>query len=178
MAQALALVPQRVLGARLEPVRVLDERTELGQPRLGRAASRAPRRGAARAAWSSRHATRARRAASLLVAEVGVEHLELIGGPCEPALLELPRHRDQSLADARDILPGRRRPTRGPRTAVGEDPSREDDAVLVVGPELRERLEPVLVEQAFGQVELRLDVGLFGAGAEVGRIPFRAERHT
>ena len=36
-------------------------------------------------------------ARELLLAGVGVEHVELVGGSREPALLELARHRDQSL---------------------------------------------------------------------------------
>ena len=76
-----------------------------------------------RAAWSSRHAARAAaRRASCSSPQNAVEHLELVGRPREPALLELARHRDHALDGGRDVLPrSRASPRVGARAAVGED---------------------------------------------------------
>ena len=109
-----------------------------------------------RAASSSRQAARAARAAlQLLVAAEPVEHLELVRRPCEPPLLELPRHRDDAFDRSGHVLARRGpAPRVGARPAVAEDPARDDQHVLVLGPELGQLLELV------GQVELGLDVRL------------------
>ena len=107
------------------------------------------------------------------------EDVELVGGPRQPALLELPGHGNQPLAESGDVLPRRRAAPRvGARPAVREDAAREHEALLALGPELRERLEPLLVENALGQVELGLDVRLLPAGAHVAGLPLRAEEQA
>ena len=77
----------------------------------------------------------------LLRADEGVQHVELVGGPREPPLLELARHRDQPLRRGGEILARDRAPPRvRPRAAVGEHAAREDEARLVLRPQLGERL--------------------------------------
>ena len=74
-------------------------------------------------------------AGELLVAAEPVEHLELIGRPREPALLELARHRDHALDCGGDVLAGgRASPGVGARAAVGEDAAGDDERVLVIRP--------------------------------------------
>ena len=112
----------------------------------------------------------------LLVADEGVEHVELVGGPGEPPLLELARHRDQPLRRGREILArDRPSPRVRPRAAVGEDAPGEDEARLVLRPQLGERLELAVVEEPVGHVELGLDVRLLRRRADGGRIALDAE---
>jgi hypothetical protein len=120
--------------------------------------------------------SRLRAAPQLLVAEEGIEHSELVRGTSEAALLELPRHRDQPLADDGQILPGRGPPPRiRARTPVREDAARQHEAVLVLGPQLGQGRELLLVEQTGGQIELGLDVRLVALGADVGDIALGSE---
>src|SRR5919198_1371700 len=78
-----------------------------------------------------------------------------------PALLELAGHRDQALADGGEIFArGTTAPRVRPRPAVGEHTAGEHQAVLTRRLQLRQRGELLLVEQALGQIELRLDVRL------------------
>ena len=157
-------------------------------PRRARAARRAAparrrRRGSSsswrrRAAASSRQACpRGAAAAQLLLAGEGVEHVELVRGPREPPLLELAGHRDQPLGRGGHVLAGgAAAPRVGAGAAVGEDPAREHEPLLAVRPQLGERLEPVLVEQAVRKVELGLDVRLGRAGADRPGVALRAEQ--
>jgi hypothetical protein len=92
-------------------------------------------------------------------------------------LLELPRHRDQPLADGGHVLPRRAATPRiRPRAAVREDAPREHEAFLSLGPKLRQRREVVFVEQPVGQVELCLHVCLVAGRPNEGRIAARPEQ--
>ena len=151
VTKPLALAAQVVLRARLEPVGVGDERAQLASTRASAAASaRAPRAGGApRAA----RATPPQLCAppELLLADEGVEHVELVARPRETALLELAGHRDQPLGDGGDVLArDAATPRVRARAAVAEDPRASTRPVLVLGPELGERLEALLVEQPSG----------------------------
>ena len=140
--------------------------------RRGRAAPRCALRRRRRRARSPRGAvarrSSARQAAracapplELLRADERVQHVELVGGPREPTLLELARHRDQPLRRGGEILARDRAPPRvRPRAAVSEHAARQDEPRLVLRPQLRERLRAALVEEPVGHVELRLDVRL------------------
>ena len=107
MPQTLALLTERVLQARLQPVRVLHERAQLGQPRLagGRIAGQL-----LETPTGSTELTPGqpclRPPTQLLFAAEGVEDGELVGRPGKPALLELARHRQQPLAERRHVLAG------------------------------------------------------------------------
>jgi hypothetical protein len=116
-------------------------------------------------------------AAQLLSAAVGVEDVELVPRPREPALLELPGHRKQPLAGERDVVArGRASPGVRARSSVREDASREDEPLLPVRPQLGERLEPLLVEQAVGQVEFGLDVRVVTVRPDERRVTARAKQ--
>ena len=141
MAKPLPLGAQRVLAARLEALRRLDERGQLAQTRLlGRRSARqlvVPLPGGAELAPRE---PRLAAAAQLLLAAVGVEHVELVRGPGEPPLLELAGHRDQPLGGGGEVLArDGAAPRVGARAAVGEDAAREHEAGLVLGRELGER---------------------------------------
>ena len=121
---------------------------------------------------SSRQARRAARAVSAR-AGVRVERRELVGGPREPALLELAAHREQRLDRSRDVLArGAPAPGVGARPPVGEDPPREHERLLALGAELGELAERLVV----GQVELGLDVGLVRRRPDQRRLAARAEQ--
>ena len=97
----------------------------------------------------------------------------------EPSLLELAGHRQEPLDERGQILArDGASPGVGARAAVGEDAARGDEAFLARRPQLRDRLEPWVVEDPIRQVELGLDVGLLGAGAKVRRVPGRAEEEA
>ena len=103
-----------------------------------------------RAAPSSRQAARSSaRSRSCSSPDERVEDVELVRGPGETALLELAGHRDQPLAGRGEILARR---ASAPRVrasaAVGEHAPGEHEPLLVLGPELGQRLQPLLVEQA------------------------------
>ena len=110
VAQALAL------GA--EPSRVSGSRPSVSSTSARSSASRPPRRprlGQLFVAPPRGREARARRARSsarrcLLLAGEGVEHVELVRGPGEPALLELAGHRDQPLGRGGDVLAAALRP--------------------------------------------------------------------
>ena len=104
-----------------------------------------------------------RRASQLLLAAKASSTASWYDGPREPPLLELAAHREQRLDRRRDVLARRAAaPGVGARAAVGEDPPREHERLLALGPKLGERAERLVV----GQVELRLDVRLVGGRAE------------
>ena len=123
---------------------------------------------------SSRQARRASRTV-LGRARERVEHRELVARPREPPLLELAAHREQALDRGGDVLARGAAPPRvGARAPVGEDPPRDDERLLALGPQLRERAERVVV----GQVELRLDVRLAAGRADRRRVAARAEQQA
>ena len=106
---------------------------------------------------------------------VGVEHRELVGGSREPPLLELAAHREQRLDRCRDVFARCASPPRvGACPAVGEDPPGEHERLLAFGPTLCELAEHLVV----GQVELGLDVGLGGGGADQRRLAAGAEQEA
>ena len=176
VAQTLALGAQALLGVGLEPLRVFDERTQLGDAGLGVCSVRGellvP---TARREQLAPRTPQVGTPTPLVVAHEGVEHVELVRRPREPALLELARHRDEPLGERRHVLASHAPPPGvRARPAVGEDPAREHEPFLVGRAELRERLE--LVEQSFGKVELGFDVRLVAVRADRARVAFRAEQ--
>src|SRR2546423_1098169 len=148
---------ERVLVRGPHPGRVPGEGAHLCEPRLGGLGPPlelfmpAPRRLQLAPGDSSRGA-----APQLLLATERVEYVELVGGSCEPPLLELPGHRDHALGRGRHVV-ARRRSAPRVRTGatVAEHAAREYEPFLVLRPELGQRLEPILLEQAVRQVELR-----------------------
>ena len=178
MAQPLALVAQRLLAAGLEALGRLDERAQLVQPRLlGRRVARQLVVPPARRRQLAPGEPRVAPAPQLLLAEERVEDVELVRRPGEPALLELAGHRDQALRGGREIL-ARDRPAPGVRARppVREHAAREHETRLVLGRELRQRGELLVVEEAVGQVELGLDVRLGPRGADDARVALRTEQ--
>ena len=180
VAQPVAIGVERCLGVRLEPLGRRHERLQLGEPgRLRRCVARqllvAP---AGRTELAPRRA-RLPAPASLLLAAEGVEHVELVRGPRQPALLELTGHGDEPLGGCGQILP-RHRPAPGvrPRAPVGEDAAREHEPGLVLRGELRETGQLVVVEEAVGHVELGLDVRLGATGADGCRVALLAEQQA
>ena len=112
----------------------------------------------------------------LLGADEGVEQLELVRRPRKPALGELARQDEQPLGRRDDVLArDAPAPGIGPRAAVRADPARDHEARLVLRPELTERLEALLLEEALRHLELGLDERLGRGGANRGRVALRAE---
>ena len=178
MAKPLSLGAKRVLPAGLEALGRLDERRQLAQALLLRRGSPGqlvvPLPGDAELAPRKPRLTAAPK---LVLAAVRVEHVELVRGPGEPPLLELAGHRDQPLGGGREILAGDgAAPRVGTRAPVGEHPPRDDEAGLVLRRELGERGELLVLEESLRQVELRLDVGLPGGGADRPGVTLRAEQ--
>jgi hypothetical protein len=62
--------------------------------------------------------------------------------------------------------------------SVREHASGEDEPFLVVGAELGQRRQLVVLEHAAGQVQLRLNVGLAAVRADVARVTLRAEEQA
>src|SRR5205807_9671760 len=113
----------------------------------------------------------------LLLADERIEDVELVRGTAEAPLLELPGHRDQSLRRARDVLTGgAAAPRVRARATVGEDASREHEPVLVLGSELRQRVERFLLEQCRRKVELGFDIRLLRARADEGGVALGPEQ--
>ena len=148
--------------------------------RRARSAS-APRSSSSRRRVASprwRHASRASHATGLLVgADERVEQVALVRWAGETALGELPREREQPIGRGDEILArDAPAPGEGARAAVGAHPARDDEARLVVRPEVAQRLEPLLVEEPVGHLELGLDVRLATRGADGRRVALRAEQ--
>src|SRR3954465_13038150 len=102
-----------------------------------------------------------RAALRLFLAGERVEHVELVPGSREAALLELAGHRDQALGRGGGVLArGGAAPRVGAGAAVGEHAAGEDETVLALGPELGECLQLLVLEEMRRELELRLDVGL------------------
>ena len=96
----------------------------------------------------ARHRRASARRRTLLRPDERVEQVELVRGPRQTALLELARHREQALGRGDDVLArDAAAPGVGARAPVGADPPRDDEARLVVRPQLAQRLEPLLVEE-------------------------------
>src|SRR5512132_2894839 len=168
MAEALALLAQIGLGARLEPVRVLDESAQLVEAL-----------GAARRALSELLVAPPRRqqlapgcaqlGTGSVVLRERVEHVELKRRPRKSALLELAGHRKHPLRGRGDVIACRgASPRVGASASVLEDAPREDEPRLTLGAELLELL--ILA------VELGLDVRLLAAGPDHRRVAARAEQ--
>jgi len=146
VAKPLALGAKLRLGAGLQPFRVVDERTELGDALLtrGRAVPQVvepPSRSRDLSPGDSRLG------APHSVFRIRVEDGELERRTREPALLELTRHRDRPFRRRRHVLARRRTSPRiGARAAVPEDAAREHDAGLVLRPQLGEHVRRLAVE--------------------------------
>ena len=178
MAKPLSLGAECVLPAGLEALRRLGERGQLAQTLFFRRGSPSqlvvPLPGDAELAPRKPRLTTAPK---LLFAAVRVEHVELIRRPGKSALLELAGHRDQPLGGCREVLAGDgTAPRVGARAPVGKNPPRNDEAGLVLRRELGESGELLVLEESLGQVELRLDVGLPGGGADRPRVTLGAEQ--
>ncbi len=180
VAQPLALVAERLLASGLEPVRRLDEGAELAQPRLlGRRATGQLVVPLASGSELAPGEARLAAAAQLVLAGEGVEHVELVRRPTEAALLELAGHRDQPLRGRGEILARDGAPPGvGAGATVAEDAAGEHEAGLVLGRELGEACELLVLEEAVGEVELSLDVGLGSARPDDAGIALRAEQET
>jgi len=69
----------------------------------------------------------------LFLAAEAVEHLELVGRPSKPPLLELAGHRDDALDRRGDVLPGgSSAPGVGARASVPKDSPRDEQRILVL----------------------------------------------
>ena len=113
----------------------------------------------------------------LLVSREGVEDVELVRGPRETPLLELSRHRDQPLGRRGKVFAcDRASPCVCTGAAVGEDPPRERQARLVLRLQVGERRDLAVVEEAFGYLQLGLDVRLASCGPDRGRVALDAEQ--
>jgi hypothetical protein len=176
--EPLTVGKQALLGARLHALRAGDELAQLRQTR-GAARGVARKRVPAPAGGDevAPGAAQLAAAAELLLAGEGVEDVELVRGPREAPLLELAGHGDEALDERGQVLARDRPPPGvGARAPVGEDPAGGDEALLPGGPELGDRFQLGVVEDAVGEVELGLDVGLLRAGPEVAGVAGRAEQ--
>ena len=108
-----------------------------------------------------------------------VEQVELVGGPGEAALLELPRHRHEPLGRGGHVLArSAAAPGIGARAAVREDAPCEHEPLLVLGPQLGKRARLLVVEEARRRVELGLDVRLVAVRPDERRVAARAEQQA
>ncbi len=180
MAKPLPLGPQRVLPARLEAFRHLDERGQLGEPSfLGRGSAGqlvVPLPCGGELAPGD---ARLPAAPELLLAAVRVEHVELVRGPGEPSLLELAGHRDQPLGCGRKVLARDcTAPGVGASSAVGEHAACEDEPRLILRCEIGETGELLVLEESLGEIELGLDICLSGGGADRPGVALRTEQQA
>ena len=166
--QPLAVAAQPLLVPFVHPSGVLDERAQLGDPRLcerrvGRQLLVAlPRRLQLAPGGAHRLAVDAREP---------VEQLQLVRRPREAPLLELARHGDDALDGGRDVLTRRRTaPGIRARPPVGEHAPCDEERVLVLRPQLAQPLQLV------GHVELGLDVCLGRSRPDEGRVALRPEQ--
>ena len=94
--------------------------------------------------------------------------------PREPPLRELAREREQPVGRGDEVVACHAAAPRvGARAPVCANAAGDDEPRLVVRPQVAERLEAVLVEEALRHVELRLDVRLGAGGADEPRVAFR-----
>ncbi|MCZ7587667.1 MAG: hypothetical protein M5U27_02140 [Gaiella sp.] len=158
----LSLRAERVLLAAHQTPGVLDEEGELVQARPLVVGSTlelldSPRGRGERVPCLARLVA----AKTLLGAGEGVEQVELVRRPREPPLRELARERKQPLGRGDEVVPGDApAPRIGARAAVRRHAAGDDEPGLVLRPELAERVEALLVEEALRNVELRFDVRL------------------
>ena len=177
MAEALPLGEQRGLRIRVEALGVLDEGFELGKASFGgrrilRNLVVAPARRGQLAPGGAHRPT----PAELLFPDERVQDLQLVPRAREPALLELAGHADEELGSGGQVLSRRRAAPRvRARPSVGEDPAGEHEARLVLGPQLAERFQSLLVEEPIGDVELGLDVRLLAGRPDRVGIALGAE---
>ena len=116
-------------------------------------------------------ARQARVAARVSSSGERVEHAALVRGAREAPLLELAAHREQRLGRGRDVFARGASPPRvGARAPVREDPPREHDVVLALGPQLGERAERLVVRA----VELGLDVRLVAGRTDQRGVALRS----
>ena len=113
----------------------------------------------------------------LFVAGERVEQIELVRGTSESALLELAGHRDQTLAGQREVFPRRAAPPGvGASSAVGKDSACKHEPFLVIGPQLRENGQLLVVEEPRRRVELGFDVGLRPVRTDICGIAFGTQQ--
>ena len=180
VTQPLALRAQLVLRRRLESLRRLDKCGELGQPRLlGSRIARELVVPPARCGELPPCGAGLAAPAQLVFAAERVEDVQLVRGPREPALLELPGHRQQLLGCGGEVLARHRAtPGVGAGPPVREDAPREDEAGLVLGCQLGERPELLGLEEPGRRFELGLDIGLARARPNRGGVALRTEQET
>ena len=107
MAQTLTLRPELVIEARFQAGRILNESPQLDEPRLsGGGVSGQLVKGAPRRRQIAPCAAELGAALQLLLAHERVEDVELVRRAGKAPLLELPRHRDEALGRAGDVLAG------------------------------------------------------------------------
>ena len=178
VAEASALGHEPLLVARFHPLGAGDELLELREALLapGRVTGELVPE-TARCDEVPPRPSELGAAAQLLLADEGVEHVELVRGAGEPALLELAGHGEQPLDEGSEILT---RHGAAPRiragAPVGEHAARGDEPLLPGRPQLGDGGMLGVVEDAVGQVELRLDVRLLGARPEVAGVARGAQQ--
>jgi len=108
-----------------------------------------------------------------------VEEIELVRGPREPPLRELSREREQPVGRGNEVVAGH---AAAPGVCTGASvcshAAGDDEPRLVVRPQVAQRLEAVLVEEALREVELRLHVCLGAGGADEPCVAFRPEQQA
>jgi hypothetical protein len=180
VAKPLALGAQGILAVGLQAVCALDEPAELLQA-LGSTGGCAcdlvtP---ASRGSELPPGAGVVGPAAHLFLPDEGIEDVELKRRPGQAPLLELAGHGQQALDQSSELL-SRDRPSPGvgAGTAVREHTPCRDDPVLVLGPQLCERRERLVLQDSVGQVEVRLDVRLARPRPQVSLVPRSAEEEA
>ena len=104
---------------------------------------------------------------------------ELMRWPGEPSLRELAREGEQPVRGGDEIVASDRPPPRvGTRAPVGRYPPGDDEARLVFGTQVAERLEPVLLEESLRNVQLGLDVRLGPRCADGRGVALRPEQEA
>ncbi len=168
--QSLAVAAQLLLVPVFHPLRVLGERAQLRDPSIdgsrvrGQLLVTAPGRLQLAPCRSHRLAVDPREA---------VEQLELVRRARQAALLELPGHRDHALDGGGDVLArGRTAPGVCAGPSVREDAARDDERVLVLGPQLRKLV------QLGRNVQLRLDVRLVRGRPDERVVRLRPEQEA
>ena len=120
---------------------------------------------------------RFRPACALLGADERVEQLELVARTRKPPLSELAGEREQPVRGGDEVVAGDApAPGVSAGATVAIHAARDDEPGLVVRPQLAQRLHAVLVEEALGDVELRLDVRLGACRADGCSVALRAEQ--
>ena len=178
MAQPFPLAPELLLTLDRHPFCVLDERAQLGKSfgRRLRSANEVVVHARRRLKLAPGH-PQPRPLPQLLLSAEGVEHVELVRRSCEPALLELTGHGHEPLGGGRHVLTSScSSPRIGTRAAVAEDAPRDDEPLLVLGAQLEERQEVLLVERPGRRLQLGFDVRVCPLGAHERDVATRAEQ--